>query len=260
MRCSISILMCALESRRPIRARLEASLRRQCAGRDAELLIEEDDGRTPSGAKRNALTARARGSHIAFVDDDDAVAYNYVEALLSACAAADVVTFDLTYMRPDAGPQVWSFGTRHLDRTRLPHNKIGMSANHLCAWRREVAAAVPWVPTLSYMDDVVWYRGVMASRLAKSEAHVDQSLYIYRWHPATTANQTRDRIRQTHEWAAGGVNYYRVPSGVAVDARGMSHQPGPERQVVFPGGAVVTMPVSSLPRPLCTFNSKAKNQ
>ena len=91
---------------------------------------------------------------------------------------------------------VWTYSQVAL---ALADGKVGMMANHLCAWRREVGSAVSFPSNLGYNDDVFWYKPLLASGLVRSEEHVTRVLYVYRFHPARTVNEQRAVERATYQ-------------------------------------------------------------
>jgi glycosyltransferase involved in cell wall biosynthesis len=203
-----------------MRKQLEAVLLPQVASyRDVELLVEEDNGRLPSGEKRNRLIRRSTGQYFCFVDDDDLVTGDYVGLIREGClSGADVVSFRIERTGNDRPRQVHRFSIRYRDGQRLPDGELGMAANHLCAWRRDVGTAVAFPPHLGYNDDVFWYTPLLASGLVRTEHHIPQILYKYRYHLANTVNQRGDLVRNTHRWAAGGVECFQRPDGEIVVA------------------------------------------
>jgi len=61
---------------------------------DVEILWLGDNLRCTAGMKRERLLRIARGKYLAYCDDDDTVAHNYVVRLADACALdVDVITF-----------------------------------------------------------------------------------------------------------------------------------------------------------------------
>jgi glycosyltransferase involved in cell wall biosynthesis len=203
-----------------MRKQLEALLLPQLTPhRDVELLVEEDNGRLPSGEKRNRLIRRSTGHYFCFVDDDDLVTGDYVRRIREGCLSdADVVSFWIERTGDDRPRQVHRLSIRHRDGERLPEGKLGMAANHLCAWRREVGAAVAFPPHLGYNDDLFWYTPLLASGLVRREHHIPQILYHYRYDRANTGNQRADSVRTTHRWASGGVECFRRAGGEIVVA------------------------------------------
>lgn len=217
----LSILMPALASRRPMRRRLEASLLAQSrALGDVEVLVEEDDGRVPSGEKRNRLLERSQGEYFAFVDDDDRVRPDYIRELRAGCrTGADVVSFWIRRTDPTRPTRIQAFSIHYQDKQPLAGGKVGMMANHLCAWRREVGSAVSFPPNLGYNDDLFWYKPLLASGLVKREAHVARVLYVYRFHPARTMNERRALKRETYRWAGRGIECFRRGAEILVAAQ-----------------------------------------
>jgi glycosyltransferase involved in cell wall biosynthesis len=173
----LTILMPTLVERRDTRKKLVNELLRQTRGhrRDVELSVFEDDGTMFYGRKMHVMYSQAKGDYVCCVDDDDWVAGNYVEWILNAIAIGpDVVTFDL--YRVDLA-QTWTFGTKYQDR-EVVGSKIGMTANHLCVWRRELAQSVPW-PDETQGADVAWYTEMQRKYPDALEQHIDAILYLY---------------------------------------------------------------------------------
>jgi len=248
----LSILIPALRSRRPARGQLESELYRQIAQcpEQIELLIDEDNGEAPSGTKRNRLHARARGHYLAFCDDDDQVAPDYLLHLRAGLLqGGDLVSFHLARhdTRPDGpGDQVFEFGSGNVDHTRLPNGHRAMASNPVCAWRAEIARAMPFVPWIGYNDDCGWYKPLLASGLVKSEVVIPEILYHYTYDPAVTVNQQEARRQKTRLWAAGGVECFRdrhplTPSPrLYIAAQNLRHTAGRELvDVIAPGGVII---------------------
>lgn len=226
----LSILIAALKSRRAMRRELESSLRAQ-AGEfdDVEILIDEDDGRAPSGEKRNRLMHRARGDYFAFVDDDDRIDDRYVEQLRAGCEKdVDVVSFWVRRTDPTRPTRIHAFSIRYQDRRALSDGKRGMMANHMCAWRRDVGSAVCFPPNLGYNDDVFWYKPLLATGLVRSEEHLHRVLYHYRFHPARTVNERRQTKKATYRWAGKGVECFRRGPELFIAARSVDRIGGRE--------------------------------
>lgn len=221
----LSILMPTLTRRRALRVALESEIVRQILGARAEFRQLEDDGEQTSGVKRNALLSQAQGDYVAFVDDDDMISADYVAALLDGISQRqDVVSFWVRRVGSDRPDEIEHFSTGYRDNQPLCSadypdglRHVGMQANHLCAWRREIARRVCFPPVLGYCDDVFWYR--CAGLFARHESHVDRVLYEYRWNAAETANQASDRVRFAKEWSRGGVRCYAVDGSVLIACR-----------------------------------------
>lgn len=208
----LSILMAALASRSgPMRALIEAQLSRH--RQDAELLVDMDDGEATSGIKRQRLLERATGDYVAFVDDDDEVAPNYLSAILEHCnGRVDVVTFDLEMIRDGRRPERWRFG---LHPDYRPSGR--MCANHLCAWRRDLARRVAFCPSLRYGDDQIWYKPLLMAGLAQTEYHVREVLYRYLFSSSGTWCQKPEYVAAAKAYAANGLKVFRRDDEIFVE-------------------------------------------
>jgi hypothetical protein len=84
----LSILICSTHKRAPYLRRLLAWLRGQVRDdgfhRQVEICVDIDNGELSVGQKRQKLLERAVGHYVAFVDDDDLVASDYLRRILGA--------------------------------------------------------------------------------------------------------------------------------------------------------------------------------
>jgi len=207
------VLIPALKSRRVLRKSLIAELHAQAAAAgDVEVLVEEDAGGCPSGAKRNRLLRRARGAYVSFVDDDDQVDRKYVQRIRAGTLAGpDCVSFWLRRTGDDRPPVVHRFSIYHAEDHGQVRGLPGVrlfQANHLCAWRRELASLIGFPEHLGYADDVFWYRPLLASGLVQTELHITAVLYYYHWRSDATGNQSAERIAATRRWCGGGIECF----------------------------------------------------
>lgn len=213
---ALSILIPGL-SHRPW-ARLHESLIHQARNVDTEveILIDIDNGEKTSGQKRFDLTHQSTGKYIAFIDDDDTVTDDYLTSLLAAIRSdRDVITFNvhLTLQGPHTHRiEIWKLGLHECKR------KQGlMSANHLCAWKRDIAIRVPWCPDLGYGDDQLWYGPLIHSNLLKTERHIEKQLYLYSFSYHDTANQKPARKQAAHNYCGDGLGcYYLKTTGEVI--------------------------------------------
>lgn len=176
---------------------------------DVEILVDVDAGQAKSGVKRQNLLVRARGDYLAFVDDDDEVAPDYLRRIVDGCRrGVDVVTFDLRFRSADwKGDEVWSFGFGPNDRKK-GSPRANMWANHLCAWRQDVARNVAWCPELGNADDHLWFQPIHAAGLCRTRYHVDSVLYFYRYAHAVTTNQRRAAVDFRKRYVGDGLRCF----------------------------------------------------
>jgi hypothetical protein len=207
---------------------LVRSLVSQCQGLPVEVLIGLDSGEMASGRKRNCLRRQSQGDYISFVDDDDRVADDYAPQLLAAThTSPDVITFQLLRFSA-SGSEVWTFGVGYDDGITHTPTGVGMRANHLCAWRREVAMQIAFPDNLGYNDDCLWYKPLVALDVCYDEVHVSQPLYYYLWRPDITSNQSEEFIRRAYEWAEHGIQCFQRQDRVYIELNDGRATPGPD--------------------------------
>lgn len=177
----LSILICTIESRRELLARLMAQLTPQLT--DAvEVLVDCDAGQATIGSKRQRLIERASGEHLAFIDDDDAIADTYRARIIDALEnGPDCVGFlsrrfldgkqigDCSYSLKNwrvEDEMNYNEGTRYFRRT----------PGHLCPIRRDLVLKTGFQPWCTG-EDRDFERRIYP--LLKTEVFVDAPLYDY---------------------------------------------------------------------------------
>lgn len=177
----LSILICTIASRTESLGRLLDRLQGQMV-EGVEVLTECDAGEITTGEKRNILIGRGSGDYLCFIDDDDAVAPNYIPAIVSAFSSnPDCVGFksrrfqdgnligDCTYSlrcanKPDTIDD--NEKLRHFSRTPC----------HLTPIRRDHVLATRFMPWC-FSEDRDFGNRVLP--LLKTEAFIDEYLYDY---------------------------------------------------------------------------------
>ena len=185
----LSILVCTLEDRKTYLDKLIGNLEHQLKGHEdtVELLIESDKGQLSIGEKRNDLLDKAKGEYIAFVDDDDIVAPNYVDLILKAIQSKpDVVGMNLI-MTTNGLKAERSFHTIKFDRwfdracsLMQGHRVYFRNPNHLNPVRRELALKVKF-PAINMKEDRDYSSRLYP--LLKTEVFIEQPIYFYLYLP-----------------------------------------------------------------------------
>jgi len=161
-----------------------------------EVLVFEDNKRRSIGRKRNDLIQLAQGDFITFVDDDDGVDDDYVQALLRAIVAnpnADVFAINQRCWYNGTGPFKVEFGIEN-DNDEMCKDESGRwmdlkrSLTHSCVWRAEIAKKVN-VPDKGYFEDTEW--AAEASRHVQKQVRVPDAVHVYVYD---------DLVSEGHDW------------------------------------------------------------
>ncbi len=192
----LSILICSLQRRALFLDRLMQCLRPQLAEHDdIEILTQIDNGEISIGAKRNELLQKATGSYVAYIDDDDRVADDYVSSILSAIERApDVIGFPLLVstdeMKVEYGfvSSVFKCWFDLSDPFRPDLQTFFACPNHLTPVRRELALNVGFIPKNQKEDLNFSFR---LRELLTSEVYLETPMYYY-LRRTTCASPERD--------------------------------------------------------------------
>lgn len=181
---TLSILIPTLESRRLLFERIFMQLTDQIRinglEREVEVLWLRDDKVMTVGAKRNELLRRACGDFVAFVDDDDSVAPDYVARICQTL---------------HANPQVDCIGIKGIIRFRNSHptefihslqyreyssrnGRYLRPPYHLNPIRRAIACRYDFAP-ISYSEDIDWALRLCRDGALRSEVFLEGPLYFY---------------------------------------------------------------------------------
>jgi glycosyltransferase involved in cell wall biosynthesis len=194
----LSILIPGVPTRLVVGSKLVVDLHNQVSKLGAEKQVEiiwlVDSFIRTIGGKRQALIDLAQGEYLAFVDDDDKIAPNYIERLLGAIKQnPDVITFrqDVTW---NGARGTIEFKLNNVDE---PFNFADSRAIthrrpwHVCCWKSTIAKQCKF-PDLNWGEDVPWVD--QATPLAKTEVHLPEILHIYDHHDFTS--ESTFRVRQ----------------------------------------------------------------
>jgi glycosyltransferase involved in cell wall biosynthesis len=172
---------------------LRAELARQVSefGAGVQHLVYSDPSQPYGCSMRNSLEL-STGRYVCWMDDDDWPMPRYVAGLMEGVrAGADVVT--IGSYTPGCVPAWLRFGVEdNCGRDPIDDGNI-KSANHYCAWKREYALAVPWLPRY-YGAEAAWYTGLRLAFPNLREHHVHEVLHEYRYDACDTKCQNREAI------------------------------------------------------------------
>lgn len=130
------------------------------------------------GAKRNKLLSIASGKYIAFIDDDDRIADNYIVEIMRVIRSQrnpDVIHFPITCTIKGKNPKHCEYGLS-MEYTDSAKNWTG-KPSHTHVWRRSIAIMGVFPPDATFMEDTPWVAQVCAH--AKTEHRIDSVLYYY---------------------------------------------------------------------------------
>lgn len=163
----------------------------QAEDKPVELLVLLDNQRSSIGAKRNALLLAAHGQYLAFVDDDDDVADEYIESLLGSINAnpgVDCIVFDAWVTQNGGHGKTCRYGLEYSNEDRA--DGYYRRPNHLCCVRASVAKTVSF-DDISWHEDFHWADAI-GPQLC-TQARIEKVLYHYRYDTGKSAATPANR-------------------------------------------------------------------
>jgi glycosyltransferase involved in cell wall biosynthesis len=175
-----SILLATVLAREKMFALLRAHLLKQAEGKPVEIVVACDNKEISIGKKRQQLLERATGDYVAFIDDDDWVADDYVDRILAALESGpDCVGFLITCTTNGRNPR------KAITSIRYPEwceNRDGFAhcraIYHKSPHLRSIALKVGF-KDLRYGEDRYYSQGLM--KLVKKEVFIPHVCYLYRF-------------------------------------------------------------------------------
>ena len=153
---------------------------RRAHGGSVEIVIDGGDGHI--GEKRQRLLERAKGAFIAFCDDDDLIAHDYIQRILDAIQSKpDADCVSLVGMMTTAGgvPEKFIHSLGH--EWGMRDGTHYRSPNHLSPIRRELALKAGF-PAFDHAEDHAYSMALVP--LLKTEADSGAApLYMYLFDP-----------------------------------------------------------------------------
>jgi len=174
----LSILTPALPSRLAQLDKLCSEVQSQIGSLPVEHLVLVDNKRRTIGEKRDALLRAAIGRYVAFVDDDDWIAPDYVRSILAEIEhRPDVITFEqVAYV--DGRECKIIFGLGNPNEQWTPGGIAKRNAWHICAWRTDLAI-LSHFPPVNYGEDWAFASKLCGLRGLTSR-HIPRVLHYYR--------------------------------------------------------------------------------
>jgi glycosyltransferase involved in cell wall biosynthesis len=174
----LEILIPTMPSRAAVLEKLLSVLRPQLK---SCVRITTDDGPGTVGIKRQRMIEAAQGDYVAFVDDDDMVAPDYVDRIL-ACLKTDPDVVGIT-MHVTIGGENYRPSPifRHSLRFRENHHWQGhnRTPHHLCPVKRQVALKSRF-PDMMWGEDYNYALGLLP-HLQTEEWSGNEPIYFYNY-------------------------------------------------------------------------------
>lgn len=163
--------------------KLENQIKTEAVEDLVEILIWIDNKQRSIGAKRDDLVQMARGDYLAFVDDDDDVAGNYIKEMIKgAIAGMDVICF----RQLAVDNCQWSyidFSIKNKNEEFKIHSITRRKPFHVCGWKRELAQKVRFM-NIGYSEDWEWCKEVL--KKVKTEYKTNEIIHYYTRDPKVT--------------------------------------------------------------------------
>ena len=192
----LSVLICSVADRFKRFSVIEKLCKQAEPFDDVEILWLGDNRRVATGAKRNRLLDLASGDYVAFVDDDDEIADDYIESIRSAADEnSSVLCFEALWSRDGESRGYADYSMKHEQdssrRIGIGQVKFLRQPTHICAIHRNLALAT------RFNDISLGEDRDFSSRLRpllKTETKIDKCLYFYNWtseHSTTSSGNRR---------------------------------------------------------------------
>lgn len=174
----LSVLVPTVVGREHLFDILLAELKNQSFEKPVEIVVCKDNKELSIGSKRQKLIEQAQGEYIVFVDDDDMVALDYIDQILSN-TGSDAIGFQIECTFDGKNKCLASASRRYKD---WGENRDGFryvrSIYHKTPVRRELALKAGF-KDMRFGEDYDYSMRIMP--LIKSEAYINKVMYYYRY-------------------------------------------------------------------------------
>ena len=150
-----------------------------------DILICNERPEKELGAKREAMRQMAQGQYIAFLDDDDLVAPDYISSILPLLDGVDQIGFNLEMYSGHEKMAPVYHSLQYGKWTNPVNGRLGdvgsfcRDISHINPMRRELALQVPMEGGIG--EDCRWAAAMRGK--VKTEHYINRSLYFYLWRP-----------------------------------------------------------------------------
>lgn len=177
------ILVASIEHRTDMLDALLGELERQLVP-GVGVIVFRDNLETALSNKCQRLLESSTAEYVSFVDDDDMVAEDYVQAIMEALKQnPDYVGFNVLYT-VDGNPQLPALHSLKHGGWRSEADALYRDISHLNPIRRELALRSPWTGRDDHVCDAQWAAGLREQGCVKTEVYIPRDMYHYRWRPA----------------------------------------------------------------------------
>jgi hypothetical protein len=213
---TLSIITLTIPERVKSLALLKAEVAKQNPDGLVEHVIVEGPGHV--GTKIAKGLRMSSGRYVSVVDDDDMIDVDYVSSILAETVHnPDVITLGIC---TPGLPPCWQRANRNDDSCFENPGADGnvRMANHLCAWKREIALVAPCLPR-NYGWDRVWYNSIRIAYPKLTERHIHKVLYLYLYSEEGTRAQSRESIADSQDNNGSRIKIWRLKDGSIVAGR-----------------------------------------
>lgn len=151
-----------------------------------EIIVLTDNKKQMLGHKRNLMVDMAQGKYVVFVDDDDRIADDYIQAILDATASdADSIVFQASVSLNGERPVICHY-SKDVLKDYNAYDAYYRIPNHICCVKKKLALKSSF-PNVLYGEDS-GYSKVLLPHL-KTECKIERVLYYYDYNVETTETQ-----------------------------------------------------------------------
>lgn len=175
-----SILICTMPKRAHLLGQLLSTLQPQVDESEGlvNIIIESDEGKMTIGEKRNLLVSKCQAEYSSFIDDDDLVPSNYVNAhLIKLVNNPDGIGFKGRITQNGKRGQEFMHRA-DITAWETKNGTFYRPLNHLNVVKNEYRIQKPF-PKISMGEDKAQSEDM--NELIKKDEYIDEIMYFYRY-------------------------------------------------------------------------------